>query len=314
MKVISILNYKGGVGKTTFTVSTSQALALAGFRVLAIDNDGQHNLSLLLGNKAYRPNIRDVYLSSLGNAGKNFMHSIRETGLKNLHIVTSQSGLCSSEVKDHFILQKTFLFCALYKFYDFVLIDNGPGLDILQEAAIHASDEIFMPTELSYFAINGIQDIHRIISNKFRNECYISKIIPNFYKNTKSHKKYLASLKELFPGKVTNTTIPYDTTFDECMREGKTLFINRLYSKAAAYYLKLMHELFDLDEEKTWEQVVEKRKNHLSNDARKRYYNRKTKERKENAPPGELLRAFPIKYDKKKTTPDDIPQSATMTM
>ncbi len=314
MKIISILNYKGGVGKTTFTVSTCQALALAGFRVLAIDNDGQHNLSLLLGNKTYRPNIRDVYLSSLGNAGKNFMHSIRETGLKNLHIVTSQSGLCSTEVKDPFILQKTVLFCALYKFYDYILIDNGPGLDILQEAAIHASDEIFMPTELSYFAVNGIKDLHRIVSEKFRNECYIAKIIPNFYKNTKSQKKYLKNMRELFPGKVTNTAIPFDNTFDECMREGKTLFINRLYSKAAAYYLKLMHELFDLDEEKTWEQVVEKRKQRLRSEARKRYYKRQSNRRNLKPSTGNLLQAFPMQYDKTDSSRDEIPQSVTMTM
>lgn len=311
MKVISILNYKGGVGKTTFTVSTSQALAITGFRVLAIDNDGQHNLSLLLGKKVYRPNMRDVYLSSLGNASKNFMHSIRETGLKNLHIVTSQNGLGSSEVKDPFILQKTFLFSALYKFYDFILIDNGPGLDILQEAAIHASDEIFMPTELSYFAISGVREMHRILSDKFRNECYISKIIPNFYKDTKLQNRYLATLKELFPGKVTNTAIPYDTTFDECMREGKTLFIHRLYSKAAAFYIKLIHELFGLDEDKTWDQVLEKRKQRLSTEARKRYYTQQTRRRKK-ASSGELLRVFPVQYDKRKVARDDIPESVTM--
>lgn len=274
MKTVAVLNYKGGVGKTTFTISASQALALAGFKVLAIDNDGQHNLSLLLGGKEYKPNIRDVYRSSLGNAGKYFMLSIRETGIANLHVVTSQSELGSYDVKDPFILQKTFLYCTLYKYYDFVLIDNSPGIDLLQEAAIHAADEIFIPTELSYFATNGIKELHTLIENKFHNECPISKIIPNFYKNIKRHNQYLDMLKHEFPGKVTTTAIPFDPVFDDCMRQGKTLFIHRLYSKAAAYYLKLIYELFDLNEDKTWEQVLEKRNLKLRSEARKRFIDR----------------------------------------
>ncbi len=272
MRIIAVINYKGGVGKTTFTVSTSQALALVGFRVLAIDNDSQHNLSLLLGEKVYQPNIRDVYRSSLGNAGRNFMRSIRKTGLLNLHIVTSNSELCTNDIKDPYILQKTIVFCSLHRFYDFIFIDNPPGIDIIQEAAIHASDEIFVPTELSYFAINGLSEMDKMLSDKFRGESYIQKIIPNFFRNTIRQKSYLDMLKQLFPGKVAQTAIPYDTVFDICMKERKTLFLNRLYSKAAAYYLKLVHELFNLDEEETWEKVVRKRNKQLSIEARERYF------------------------------------------
>ena len=56
------------------------------------------------------------------------------------------------------------------------------------------------------------------------------------------------------------------------MKDGKTLFLHRLYSKAAAYYLKIIHELFELDEEKIWDQVKEKRRRTLSNEARTRYF------------------------------------------
>lgn len=272
MKIIAVLNYKGGVGKTTFTVSISQALALAGFRVLAIDNDGQHNLSLLLGEKTFKPNIKDIYRSSLGNAGKKLMHSIRETGVHNLHLITSESELCSAEVKDPFILQKTILYCALYRYYDFIIIDNPPGIDILQEVAIHAADEIFMPTELSYFAVNGIREMHRMISERFCNECPITKIIPNFYRNTKQQNEYLRTIRQQFPSKLSKIAIPYDPVFDECMREGKILFLHRLYSKGAAYYMKIIHDLFNLDEEKIWDQVMKKRKETLSIEARIRYF------------------------------------------
>ena len=55
--------------------------------------------------------------------------------------------------------------------------------------------------------------------------------------------------------------------------EGKILFLHRLYSKGAAYYLKLVHELFDLNEEEIWEKVMEKRKKRLSDEARERFSN-----------------------------------------
>ena len=68
MKIISVLNHKGGVGKTTFTGSTAQALAIVGFRILCIDNDSQHNLSSLLGVGIKTPGIREVYTASAAAA------------------------------------------------------------------------------------------------------------------------------------------------------------------------------------------------------------------------------------------------------
>ena len=273
MKTIAVLNYKGGVGKTTFTISVSQALALAGYKVLAIDNDSQHNLSLLLGEEIYYPNIRDIYRSSsVGIAGKKFMSAIRQSDLPNLHVVMAHTQLCGIDIKDPYILQKTFTYTALHRYYDFVLIDNSPGIDIIQESAIHAADEIFVPTELSFFAVSGLQEMHAFLNEKFRDDCSITKIIPNFYRDAIQQNKYIDQISRLYPGKVTDTTLPYDSVFDLCMREGKTLFIHHLFSKAAAYYLKLIHELFDLSEEETWNMVRDKRSKKLSSEARSRYY------------------------------------------
>ena len=280
MKVIAVLNYKGGVGKTTFSISVSQALAIYGFKVLAIDNDSQHNLSFLLGTTNYRPNIRDIYISSnIVDAGRFLMHSIRETGVKNLHLISAQKELASSDIRDPSILQKAIEFCGLNRFYDFIFIDNAPGMDKLQEAAIYAANEIFVPTELSYFALNGISELHQAIDKKFNSACPITKIVPNFYRNNAKQKNYLDELRRLFPDKVTNIFIPYDSIFDECIKEDKILFIHRLYSKASTSYLKLVNEIFNLDEALTWEQAVEKRKQKLRAEARKRFIDQQNKKK-----------------------------------
>ncbi|MBD3345032.1 MAG: AAA family ATPase [Chitinivibrionales bacterium] len=272
MKIVSILNHKGGVGKTTLTGCTSQALALTGFRVLAIDNDSQHNLSTMLGTGVQTPGIRDVYISSEQDAPKQLLRAIRKTEIEDLHIITSSRHLRDSDVSDERHLKRVIDLCGLERFYDYVLIDNAPGLDRLQASAINASNEIFVPTELKQFAVNGIAEMEQILNERFPEGPKITKIIPNYYRDTKRHHSFIAALNTLFPGRVTQTAIPIDRVFDEIVIEGKILFLHRLYSKGAAYYLKLIHELFDLSEEKAWDQMMQKRKERISDEARERYY------------------------------------------
>jgi chromosome partitioning protein len=289
MKTISILNYKGGVGKTTLTACTGQALALTGFRVLAIDNDPQHNLSYALGAGVERPTIRDVYHGSIGIAAQLFQKSIKKTTLSNLSVVPSSSELCAADIKDPYLLQKCFAYSSLEHSFDFILIDNSPGMDLLQESSIHASDEIFVPTELSQFAINGICEMRDMLMRRFPDDCSISKIIPNFYRNTKAQDAAIFDLEEHFPGKVTQTAIPFDSVFDTLVKERKTLFLHRLSSKAAAYYIKLIHELFNLEEEATWQMVMEKRKEHISTEARKRFLEQRLERKKKSLQENENL-------------------------
>ena len=271
MRIISVLNHKGGVGKTTFTGSTAQALALIGFRVLAIDNDSQHNLSSLLGVGVQFPAVRDVYTAPPESAPEVLVRSIRKTELPSLHIVTSCRDLCDGDVRDLQSLTAALCACRLERFYDFILIDNAPGMDRLQAAAIFASQEIFVPTELRQFAIDGLVEMEELLAARYPGTCRITRIIPNFYKGTKRHASFIAALNTLFPGRLTATAIPTDPVFDEVVTGGKILFLHRLYSNGAAYYLKLVHELFDLDEEKIWDMVMERRKERISEEARARF-------------------------------------------
>jgi chromosome partitioning protein len=270
MKIVSVINHKGGVGKTTFAGCTAQALSLVGFRVLAIDNDSQHNLSTMLGTGVLRPGIRDVYKATASTAAEEFLRAVRKTDIPNLHIITSCSTLCNSDVQGTHSLKNCLQTCRLERFYDFIIIDNAPGLDRLQTAAIWACDSLFVPTELKQFAVDGLVELANILSAQFTGAATIEKIIPNFYRNTKRHNGFIAALNNLFPGKVTQTAIPHDPVFDEVTTLGKTLFLHRLASKGAAFYLKLIHELFDLDENKVWEMVMSKRNDHRKEEARHR--------------------------------------------
>jgi chromosome partitioning protein len=280
MRIVAVLNHKGGVGKTTFTGCTAQALALSGFRVLVIDNDSQHNLSSLLGVGVKKPSIRDVYCSSGEEAPKTLLQAIRKTELAGLHMITAEKQLCDSDIRDTALLKRVIRQCGLERFYDILLIDNAPGLDRLQGSAIRAADEIFVPTELRQFAVDGLVEMEETIAERYPDGAKISRIVPNFFKDTKRQRAFIGALQTMFPGKVTRTAIAIDPVFDEVVTDGKILFLHRLYSKGAAYYLKIIHELFDLDEETVWEQVMEKRTERMRNDARRRFFARK--ERKQS--------------------------------
>ncbi len=271
MKTVSVLNYKGGVGKTTLSACTSQALALTGFRVLAIDNDPQHNLTSMLGATVDKPTIRDVYhASTIGIASQLLLKSARKTSVANLSVVPSSNDLGSADIKDPFVLRKCFVYSQLDRFYDYVIIDNSPGMDVLQESAINASEDLFVPTELSQFALDGISEMIGMLSRHFCGARTITRIIPNFYRNVKAHEAFICAFAERFPGKMAATAIPFDSVFDTLVKEHKVLFVHRLSSKAAAFYLKLVHELFSLDEETTWNMVMGKRKEQLNSEATQR--------------------------------------------
>jgi chromosome partitioning protein len=282
MRIAAVLNHKGGVGKTTFTGCTAQALALSGFRVCVIDNDSQHNLSTLLGVGVRSPSIRDVYRGDEEKAPKMLLRSIRKTELPDLHVVTADKHLCDSDITDLNILDMAIRQSGLERFYDVILIDNAPGLDRLQGSAIYAADEIFVPTELRQFAVDGLVEMEQTIAGRYPEGARITRIIPNFFRNVKRQRTFLAALNELFPGLVTETAIAVDPVFDEVVTDRKILFLHRLYSNGAAYYLKIIHELFNLDEDSVWEQVMEKRNERMRSDARRRFFERQERNRNDN--------------------------------
>jgi chromosome partitioning protein len=260
MRIVSIVNCKGGVGKTTLTACTAQALALTGFKVLVIDNDMQHNVSLMLTHSEEPPTIRDVYRApNIAVAAQTLRHAIRPGILDNLHVIISGVDLSHTDVHDTLILKKALHFSRLDRFYHYVLIDNPPGVDNLQSASIRASDAIFVPTELSLFAMSGVRDLRAILARKFPETCGITKIVPNFYLNKPRYQSYLRQLNEMFPGKVTSTAIPYDPVFDTLASERKVLYLSMTNARVTSYYIKLMHELFELDEVSTWQQVMRER-------------------------------------------------------
>jgi chromosome partitioning protein len=194
-----------------------------------------------------KPGIREVYMASVGIGGRNLSLAIKKTEIENLDVLPSSPELRNEDVKDTTQLKKAMLYEKLESRYDYVLIDDSPGLDRLQQAALHAADKVFVPTELSHFAISGIYEMHRELLEKFGSDAQITRIIPVFYSGTKQNKSYIEALYKIFPGRVCSVPIPYDSVFDGLTEQRKVLFLHRLSSKAADSYIAVVNELFELD-------------------------------------------------------------------
>jgi len=153
-RIISIVNHKGGSGKTTTTINMGVALALEGYKVLVIDWDPQANLSFSFGiEDDHKPSLVDIFY---GNA--KFEDAIVKS--ENVHVLPASIHLADLEYsisrdKDN----HTFLAKLLEELadYEFILIDCPPSLSILTLNALYASTEVLIPAQMEVLSVKGIE-------------------------------------------------------------------------------------------------------------------------------------------------------------
>ena len=163
-KVISISNHKGGVGKTTSTINIGAGLNKLGKKILLIDLDPQANLSQSLGLQDQNPNI----YTHLKQISTGYRTSIRPVViLPGLDVIPSTLDLSGAEVElsseagREYILRE--LIEPLKGRYDYILIDSPPSLGLLAINALTASDEVFIPLQAQYLALQGLTKLMEII-------------------------------------------------------------------------------------------------------------------------------------------------------
>ncbi len=153
--VISIVNHKGGTGKTTTTINLGSALVAQGQRVLLVDFDAQGSLSYSLGVDDTFANIADVLLGEVA------VHDILQER-EDIHILPANTSLADVELAiaradDRFNHLKSLL--SKLSSYDFVLIDCPPSLSLLTLNALAASDYVIVPMQMDVLALRGLDSM-----------------------------------------------------------------------------------------------------------------------------------------------------------
>jgi chromosome partitioning protein len=236
MRKISIVNFKGGTGKTTTAVNLSYALSLKDYKVLIIDCDTQGTIANWFGvinpeNTLYELLIDEVKL-------KDCIYQVRD----NLDIIASNKFLARIELilaKEQDIERAFKKKLKDLKGYDFVFLDCPPSLSIINLNALEYAEEIFLPVSMDYLALRGVKQVIELLPENIK----LTKIIPTFYdKRTRKSKEILEDLKNFFKDKVTKP-IRVNVRLSECSSFHKAIFEYDPGSRGAIDYKGLAEEI-----------------------------------------------------------------------
>lgn len=243
MKTISIMNHKGGTGKTTSSINIGAGLAQKGYKVLLLDIDSQANLTEGLGIREAETSVYDSIREGKKLPILNIGH--------NLDLVPSSIDLLGAEMEmvskigREQIIKK--LLKPLRTKYDFVIIDCPPSVGLLTVNAMVASDSILLPLQGEYFAYKGVDRLLGIINEVKENLNDKLEIAGVFITQLNTSriltKTIIDKLTEDLQGKVFETKIRMNVALAEAQLQGQSVFEYAPDSNGAKDYEMLVEEI-----------------------------------------------------------------------
>lgn len=247
-RIISIVNQKGGVGKTTTAVNLASYLADMGQRVLLVDIDPQGNASSGLGID-YKQLPKGMY-EVLIDPALPLRDIVRAIG-ERLHVAPSTPDLAGASVELVNHPQREYVLRENLKdiepYYDYILIDNPPSLGLLTINSLAAAREILIPVQCEYYALEGLgQLLHTIdlIKQHVNPELEILGAVMTMYDGrSKLSEAVFSELYQFFPKKIFRSVIPRNVRLAEAPSHGKSIGEYDPGSRGGRAYRKLTQEI-----------------------------------------------------------------------
>ncbi|MCO6559090.1 MAG: ParA family protein [Bifidobacterium sp.] len=252
-RYIAVANQKGGVGKTTTTVNLAAALALAKAKVLVIDMDPQGNASTALGVKhnTGKPSIYDVL------EGRQIIADVKQTSaeFKTLEVVPSSIDLSGAELEVADLTNRNDLLkealeelaSSSTKRFDYVIIDCPPSLGLLVINAMCAVNEVLIPIQAEYYALEGLGQLIQtigLVQDHYNPSLLVSTmLVTMFDKRTLLSKEVYDQVKGHYPDIVLQTTIPRSVKISEAPSFGKTVIEYDPHGTGAVAYREAALEI-----------------------------------------------------------------------
>ena len=252
-KVIAIVNQKGGVGKTTTAINLSAGLAEAGKFILLLDLDPQANASSGLGidHKSLDKSLYDVLMG-----GSTFRDIVMATNHIGFRIAPSSLNMAGANVElinipeRENVLRNSII--EIRGFYDYIIIDCPPSLGILTVNALSASDEVIIPVQAEYFALEGLSQLWstiELVKTHLNPDLNVKgALLTMFEPKQKLSQAVFHELYHYFPGKIFRSVIPRIISLAEAPSHGKTIFHYDPGSRGARSYERLSREILSLEE------------------------------------------------------------------
>ncbi|NTW23033.1 ParA family protein [Candidatus Falkowbacteria bacterium] len=251
-KIISVVNQKGGVGKTTTAVNLGAYLAHLGRQVLLVDLDPQANATSGLGID-HKNLEHGLYEALLGE--KEIFDIIKQTMQSGYHVApatTSLAGagieLVSMDEREYRLKQ---ILDEIKDEYDYIIIDGPPSLGLLTVNSLVASDEVLIPIQSEYYALEGLgqllNTINLVQANLKPELGIMGAVITMFDKRNRLSDSVMQELYQYFPNRIFRSVIPRSVRLAESPSFGRSILHYDKNSKGGKAYERLAREVIGLE-------------------------------------------------------------------
>ena len=263
-KIISVINQKGGVGKTTTVINLAAGLTMKGKKILVIDLDPQGNATTGLGLSNKENSELTIY--SVLNGNKKISEVVQSTKFENLNLVTSNVDLSGLEVETAGDSRRAFklkdelasILNDSGSSYDYILIDCPPSLSLLTIMALVASDELVVPLQTEFFALEGLtqlmKTIDRIKSNLNATLNIRGILLTMYDKRNRLSGEVEKEAREYFKDIVYQTIVPRNVRLSEAPSHGVPVLIYDKACPGSKSYFSFTEEF--LNQDKTMESAA----------------------------------------------------------
>lgn len=251
-KIVAVVNQKGGVGKTTTAVNVAAYLAHFGKRVLLVDIDPQANATSGLGIE-HAELEHGIYEAILGE--KEIEQIIVPTRQKNFHVAPATESLAGAGIELVGLEDREYrLQIILNKIkndYDYIIVDGPPSLGLLTVNSLVSADEILIPVQSEYYALEGLGQLLntiQLIQDNLKPELKVmGAVITMFDRRNSLSGAVMNELYQYFPNRIFRSIIPRSVRLAESPSYGRTILHYDSRSKGGRAYEKLAREIIALE-------------------------------------------------------------------